>query len=64
MLPFLLTLLKKVMNKICNYVLHMAGGTGGARGAMPSPLLDFPRFNLVGDDQMLRPIKVFKCWPP
>ena len=34
--------------------------TGGTRGGPP----DFPRFNIVGVDQMLKPTKVFKCWPP
>ena len=39
--------------------LHRAGGTGGAKGAVAPP--DFARFNVVGDDQKLKPIKVFKC---
>ena len=49
-------------NKTTVSTLFRAGGTGGARGAVAPP--DFPRFNIVGVDQTLKPIKVFKCWPP
>ena len=34
----------------------------GARRQLAPP--DFPRFSTVGIDQTLKPIKVFKYWPP
>ena len=47
---------------ILGMIFCRAGGTGGARGAKAPP--DFSRFNTVGIDQTLKPIKVFKYWPP
>lgn len=54
----------KIKEKRIFEILHCSdNGTGrpGWRGGMAP---DFPRFDKVGIDQMLEPIKMIKCWPP
>ena len=59
--------MKSTAYTLCTYTFKNTGpaetrGGQGGRGTMALP--DFPRFNVVGVDHTLNPIKVFRRWPP